>query len=191
MTAQPEHLAQPVDRIIDEDTFARDIPRRRDRQFVAALLGALGRAGGEISEGVLLEAAQQAWKPPFRMSREDARGQLLEKARATLNLSNVTQAIAAFYGLEANFTPTDAVKLHVAHIKGLKYKKTWVDPETGLTKEITVREKPSYEALRDFLKLTMPKEAKQINIDQRSLTFRQNIPYTPPEIDAIPIGEGK
>jgi hypothetical protein len=182
-----------MDEPIDEARFEKYITRARDRQFVAAFVTALARTGGEISDSVLLEAAQQAWKPARHyVSREQKKKDLLDKARTTLGLSTVTAAIADFYGIEANFTAKDAVKLHVKHIKGIKFKQTIIDKE-GNASDVWVTKPPSYEALRDFLKLTLPKEPKQINVDQRTLSMRMNVPYALPELDATPIGgvEGK
>jgi hypothetical protein len=173
---------------VNPDQFRARLARERDRNFTAALIEGLARNGGEVTDSVLLEAAQRAWKPPYHTTAPTARRMLIDKAKQTLNLATVSAAIAEFYGVEAKFTPQQAAKLHVAHIKGLTYKKT-VILEDGSTVEVKVKDKPSYEALRDFQKMVMPKEPKQINIDQRSMSFRANIPYNPPEIDASPIEE--
>jgi hypothetical protein len=176
------------ERSVDIERFEKFLPRLRDRVFVAALLEGLASNGGELSDGLLLEAASKTWRPTPRQTRETNQRRMLNLAKNALNMSTVAAAIGDFYGIEVGFSHVDAAKLHVQHIKGLKYKKTVYDTE-GRAVEITVREKPSYEALRDYLKMTMPKEAKQINIDQRNLTLRANIGYAPPEIDATPIGD--
>ncbi len=144
------------------------LARKRDRQFVAALVAELAHAPA-LNDEVLIAAAQAAYGAGC-LQPAAKRAYWLSKAKEKLQLTSIGAAIADYYGTAANFTLADATKLHVEHIRG-------VAPE-----------KANYQALKDFLTLTLPRQPKQVQVDQRSISARFNFTGTDqPMIDATPI----
>jgi hypothetical protein len=170
--------------------------RARDRRFVAALVEELANAPA-LTEDILIAAAQKAYDPPGRTrTTEQHRAYALFKAQQKLALTQIGDAIASYYGAVTGFSLADAAELHVAHIKGELTKQHVVTigkGEEARTEVVDVKIPPSYQALRDLLTLTLPKQPKQVNIDQRSMTARFNFTgAAQPAIDATPIAlDGK
>ncbi|MDE2102035.1 MAG: hypothetical protein KGL39_32615 [Patescibacteria group bacterium] len=182
---------EDLGRIAVDEERVQGVPRKKDRRFVAELVSRMASNGGVITESDLVAAAQATWTPsgnPANRKKETIRAEMLAKAESKLKLSEIGEAIANFFQASVGFSLADAADLMVQHIKGIEYEKTYVSP-VGDTRVIVVKEKPSYQALKDFMALVTPREPKQINVDQRTLVARMNVQgsYEQPSIDAIPI----
>lgn len=164
------------------------IRRKRDRAFVANLVVALAQNGGALDDDVIADAMSATLEVPHK-DDVAARAALLRKGRAKLKLSVIGASIAEFYEVAADMTLAEAAQLHAEHIRGLRYKATVIDEKTGKAKTVIMREKPNYQALKDFQHLVLPREPKQVQVDSRTLVARMNVGenYRQPEIDPLPI----
>lgn len=179
----------------DDPRLLEHLPRRRDRRFVAALVGALARSEGQLTEQVLVEAASSAYSIPGRMMKPEIRRKwFIEKAQSKLQITDVAQAIAAYYALVADFSLEDAARLHVAHIKGEITKEQAIvvhdSKDVSHVELINVKLPPNYAALKDFFSTVLPKQPTKVFIDKRSQNLNYNVTeerYTPPMLDATPV----
>ncbi|GAC1407097.1 MAG: hypothetical protein NVSMB64_13520 [Candidatus Velthaea sp.] len=120
--------------------------RRRDEHFCEALLEAVAERGGVLSDEAIIEASTLAYLAP---GGGHAGPKLaLRRGKAKLQVPEVQEKLGDFYAEVSKFTPADAVRMHVKHIKG-----QFTD---GDGKAIP----PSYAALRDYQKLVFPSSPK-------------------------------
>ena len=181
--------AAAVGKIVRARSLMPMLRRKKDRTFVANLVLTLAENGGELTDDVIANAMEAAFEPLNR-DADAARAELIRKGRAKLRLSQVGDAIADFYDVAADMSLAEAAQLHAEHIRGIKYKATVVD-DKGKAHTVTMRDKPNYTALKDYLTLALPKEAKRVQVDQRTLVGRMSVgeTYDQPAIDPLPIGE--
>lgn len=144
--------------------------RKRDRDFTEALIEELPKSG--TLDEKLVTAASKVWSAPMRTKRrvrlpgpEKHKTRLLALAKRKLENAVVWRGIADAYEIAADFSLVDAVRKHVEHI------------EAG-----------NYQALKDYLKVTTPTPAKQVNVDQRILTGRLGGGQPPPGMRARVLG---
>jgi hypothetical protein len=118
--------------------------RRRDREFVGAYV--MSVMDGQSEREAKLVAMRVAHP---RMVRSRSERTVLEHAAAKLARTEAQAAIAEIFAEVGGFTPADAVREHVRHIRG--YPRRVVDEQSGRVVEI--QDPPSYAALRDYEKM--------------------------------------
>lgn len=174
--------------------------RRRDEQFVEALTRAVALGGGTLDDNKLIAAYLASHQLGIvRMTDEQERRKLaLARAKEKLQLTDIREALREIYET-VDFDIVEAVGLHVQHIRGLEYEVPVRDPKTGITltrkneetlewETVTAKakDKPNYDALKDYLKVTLPQPA--VRIDKRVLVG--NVGRTPaPAIAARSISD--
>jgi hypothetical protein len=126
--------------LLQEDKLIEAIPRERDKLFVRELVKARGLGKG-MKEAVV-QAEHVSHPRTMRLKEETAFRRGLERLdRPEVNI--VAQQMFETAGLQIE----EMGELWVQHIRGLEYE---VDG-------VKVREKPSYQALKDATALVLPK----------------------------------
>jgi hypothetical protein len=162
--------------------------RKRDAQFadfflkeletkdVREAMIAAGRKLGWCWNGTSAKTGQM-WSQPMKDI------QVLRKAKAILKRETVVEYMA--YLFEAvGFSPLDATRKLVAHIDGIEYERVTLDKETGEPVAVTLKEKPSLDALKHYHKLTTTEQVKKVEVDQRTLVAHKMISEEPPRMRA-------
>ncbi len=133
--------------------------RLRDRIFADAAkeLGEQLARIGRIGSPETPEAIALAWKIFLQVysPRDRRRGvvsdkKVLNKVRAKLAQADILRAIREVYALRG-FNEVEAIDMHIGHIRGID------------------GQPPNYAALKDYQKMTMPQEARRVQIDKRSV----------------------
>lgn len=96
---------------------------------------------------------------------------------------NIRSAIAGIYDEVGEFTLVDAVKKHVEHIQGVEH-----EVVTKQGDVVTVRAKPSYPALKDFLTMTLPQPAKKLEVGMTVAAVGQSMLADVPPVAARALG---
>ncbi len=119
----------------------------RETRFVNALLELLG--GGEpLNDATLTAAGREAFRFGG-VSNDAANAKALRQAREMMANPNVTEVFTDLFA-QAGFTKSDAAAAHVAHIK-----------------------EGNYLALRDYWKMVMPQQPRQI--EMKSAVLNMNV----------------
>jgi hypothetical protein len=139
--------------------------RQRDALFAAALVEELPRHA-DIDDAKC-EAVKRTYHRSSRgpgWSKRDA----LVKAELKLRDPDVLAAVRGVYAEGVGFSIVEAAKIHVQHIRGTA---------------AGADGKANYQALKDYLALTLPKAATKV--DSRSVVV--NVPVPPPPAGDLPM----
>lgn len=172
--------------------------RRRDEQFAEALTRAVALGGGTLDDNKLIAAYLASHQLGLvRMTDEQQRRRVaLARAKEKLLLTDVREALREIYET-VDFDVVEAAELHVQHIRGLEYEVPARDAKGNLLLEkgddleprpvmVKVKDKPNYDALKDYLKVALPQPA--VRVDKRVLIG--NVGRTPaPAIAARSISD--
>lgn len=105
------------------------------------------------------EIAETVWPSTESWSQEA----INTKIRQKLRQADVKAAICDVFEMVDNFTPAEAFKLQIQHIRG-----------------------GSYPALRDYMASALPSAPKRLQVDQRSVNVHVNADQMPVARDGPP-----
>jgi hypothetical protein len=146
--------------------------RTRYHDFTEAFLEELPKA--KSMDQKLIDAGRKVWMGSGHLNAPESYRdrKILRKARRVLGLTEIQAKIADFYEVAVGFSPVEAAAMHVKHIRGeILVEKTVFDND-NYPQTVLERQPPSYQALKDYNSAVLPKPAKQVNIDQRTMVAK-------------------
>lgn len=159
--------------------------RERHRRFADKFLEVIPtpEAGPFAMKQAMIEAAKAGFSATRGLgARSDE--EFYELAERTLSNGQVHDYIRMVYEQEADFRQREALAIHAQHIRGgIEVERVAIGKDGS---EIRYTEKlaPNYQALKDYLSMTMPKPVKKVEVDQRTAVVRVNVNGEPPKMRA-------
>lgn len=141
---------------------------KKEQGMVASIKRVIAEEG-EVGKEQIIRAVIESDGNLYPMSANPqnspkVRRRALAKYRRFMDRSkSFRDAIAGMFVEFADFTPDEALRLHVAHIRG------------------TAPEDANYQALKDYEALVFPAQAKQIRIEQKTAVAHVNMSDLSPE----------
>lgn len=155
------------------------VKRLRHREVLIDFI--LGLAKGMDVDAAALAAGKKQGLGRARRTRSEK--QILHDTKRILERHDVTRAARDYYEVAADFTPVDAARMLVRHINGEIEEERIIQTKDGVEK-VTVKVRPSLDALKHYDTTVLPKAPKQVQVDQRVLVRKDFITDEPPKIRA-------
>ena len=161
------------------------IRRWRDAVLVEKLIEEAALHGTELTEEICHNAIAKTWQNGACVKPARA----LAIVRKKLRNPNIRRALQDVYQGVADFSVIKAISKHVEHIEGAEYEKTFVTKNGEVIKE-TVRDKPSWPALKAYLEMALPQPAKKVQMDITAHHGQSMLSDVPP-IEARALGPAR
>jgi hypothetical protein len=144
------------------------VQKFRDRAFVARVQ-AYGLPTTPEEERRLID---EVW-PALGNMRPSS---ISKKVQKKLKQPDIREAIKAAFEV-CGFTPTDAIQMHIKHIRGYDTTTTTTDAEGNESTSVT-QQKPSYQALKDYEQIVIDgmNPAKTVKVESRSVSMQFSQP---------------
>jgi hypothetical protein len=131
--------------------------------------------GGVPVETALVEAVKENFEPGGGVGYKND-DSALRKGQALIDRPNVMKGIEILFAQEG-FSPQDAALTHIDHIKGIEYDKAF-QTKDGIEVQ-RVKDKPNYQALKDYWLLTTPRAPTRLEVRSASVVEMIEKPSSP------------
>jgi hypothetical protein len=160
----------------------RTAVRKRWQAFVEAFVSELPKA--ESPEAAMLATGKRlGWVNSYGSAPAREKS-ILKRAKYLLDHHEIAGALRDYFDVAADFTAVDAANKLVDWIEGRVEYDTQTVTREGAVIEHKAKMPPSLEALKAYMAVAIPKPAKQVNIDQRTLVAKVLITDKPPVMRA-------
>jgi hypothetical protein len=147
------------------------VARIKQRNFCVDVVSAMLK--GAAVDDALTQAAKDNFQAPGG-ALTDSSG--LSKGRSVIEKPNVMRGMEILFE-EAGISPQKAASIHVGHIEGISYDTTVF--KNGVPIDVTIKQPPNYQALKDYWALTVPRPATKLEVRSTNVTAMIDRPASP------------